>query len=118
MLRNWSYHLKDKTLPEHDIKLESRNGWVKIPCRNKSLFKFGATTDKGKITAVILKRKEEIKFTKTFKIFKSVKYAHGVNVEVFNSGKYNYCEVEIHSPFVALLPEESFSCAQKWELSL
>ncbi|MDP2517931.1 hypothetical protein [Shimia thalassica] len=43
-------------------------------------------------------------------------FAHGKDFEVFNSADYAYCEVEWHSPARTLMPNESLSYQQDFEI--
>ena len=44
-------------------------------------------------------------------------YAHGHNIEVFNSGDYSYCEAEWHSPSQRLRPGGEITFTQRFEIS-
>jgi hypothetical protein len=111
-----SYHHIDKSLPEVKDILKEEEGWVEVPCRENTLFKCGGMPKEGHIIAKIpLGGPKELVVLKSFQIETDpLRYAHGSAVEVFNSAKHNYAEMEVHAPVCTLNPGESFSFKQQW----
>lgn len=113
-----SYHEEDLSLPSHQIIVEEKNGWCRIPCQNNTLFKFGAMVDAGAVVCLKEMRGDTLAFLKTFEMDTDADYLHQSSVEVFNALDHNYLEVEIHAPNMALKPEGRAHHAQQWRLKL
>ncbi|MBF0385945.1 MAG: hypothetical protein HQL27_08760 [Candidatus Omnitrophica bacterium] len=111
-----SYHLEDKSLPSNEIIPVYSRGWSKIPCRDNTLFKFGAKSNVG---LVAVSRKSKFGYAcliKSFPVFPAREYPHDSTVEVFNSDCHNYFEIETHSPLITIPAGKSISHSQKWEI--
>ncbi len=86
-----------------------------IECRNKTEFKIGTRSSHN----WVLTLKEIGNFLYGYlKIFDKFsgdsKFGHECVVEVYDSEKYNYFEVEVHSPVKEILPGKSISLNEVW----
>ncbi len=97
-------------------KLEARDPWVKITCDESLAFKFGGRINRGRVLAVRNNGEDTLVWDRRFEIFPQKRYAHEAMVEVFNSPKFNYLEIEVHAPLVPLRPGDSFTHRQVWKI--
>lgn len=97
-----------------DSYLREEDRSIMISCRDAEHFKFGALLREGKITARRQGEKATLVMSKTFPILANAKYAHASHAEVYNSPRYPYCEIEVHSPLLTLGPGQAFSQSQEW----
>jgi hypothetical protein len=111
-----SYHEEDLTLPHHQIVVEESNGWCRIPCHDRQLFKFGGMVDMGAIVSLKKTAGGTLAFVKTFDIDIDADYVHRSAVEIFNAFDHDYLEVETHASKVCLKPGMSCRHSQKWRL--
>ncbi len=110
-----SYHQDDPTLPQVEDIFREADGWVEVPCRTPTLFKCGGIPNEGQVLVRMpLGGPKELVWLKTFTLDVHAQYAHGSAVEVFNSDRLNYAEVEIHAPLVSLDPGASCRFEQQW----
>ncbi len=87
-------------------------GFSVIQCREARHFKYGAVVP-GSAFAVRKTPSGTIVHARKFE--KSAgPFAHGANLEVYNSPEMDYMEFEVHSPLLTLKPGEKASHAQKW----
>lgn len=100
--------------PENYLTAESEA--TVISCRDQEHFKFGAILREGKVVARRRTPNGVLGFSKTFPIVAKADYAHHSHAEVYNSPFYPYCEIEIHSPLLTLLPGQAFSQTQEWKI--
>jgi hypothetical protein len=111
-----SYHLKDTTLPDPEIVPFEKDGWAVIPCRNDVCFKFGGLVRKGRVAVVKEAPQGAVVFARVFDIAPGKTYAHDSMVEVFNSSRYPYGEVEVHAPLTVIPPGGEVSLSQVWRV--
>ncbi len=95
-------------------KVIEEDGWVKISCNDNTHFKVGGLINKGVLVALRKKDIETLAFTRVFNINLKRQYAHNAIVEVYNSPKYNYFEVEVHAPLISLEKGEEATHSQTW----
>jgi hypothetical protein len=112
-----SYHHEDKSLPAFKGDLSPKLGSLKIPCEHKDLFKIGGIPLKGEVLIHIKRQGSKISWKKSFFLDPQSEYAHGSAVEIFNSPKQDYAEIEIHAPFKTIPPGGSISLQQSWGFS-
>jgi hypothetical protein len=55
-------------------------------------------------------------FARVFDIAQDEPYAHRSMVEIFNSSRYPYGEVEVHGPLLPILPGDEVSLTQLWRV--
>jgi hypothetical protein len=111
-----SYYHEDATLPDPGFIPFEKDGWAVIPCRNDMCFKFGGLIREGR-TAVIKETPEGmVIFARVFDIAHDRPYAHRSMVEVFNSSRYPYGEVEVHGALTAIPSGGEVSLSQLWRV--
>lgn len=94
--------------------VEEIGGWTLVRCNKPFHFKYGGVAQKGVVIALRDDDKGNLVFAKCFEADPTADYAHGSSVEVYNSPKYNYLEMEIHAPLVELAPGERQTHRQEW----
>ncbi len=109
-----SYYEEDPTLPPCRTTLLERDGWVGVPCVEGELFKFGGNLTQGLCRLVKPCAGGDIIWERTFAVDQGASYAHRATVEVFNTDRYGYGEVEIHSPLAVLPPGKDAILEQTW----
>lgn len=110
-----SYHHQDATLPPVDNIFKEDQGWCEIPCRSNVLFKCGGMPNDGHVMVKVpMGGRKDLVWLKSFRLDKAGNYAHKAAVEVFNSDRLNYAEVELHAPLVPINPGESYGFEQQW----
>jgi len=72
-----------------------------VHCNIAAEFKIGARLDAGWLAA---KLAAGLGYLRRFDLPAGAAYAHGWPAEVYNAGRYPYCEVETHGPEVTLPP--------------
>lgn len=111
-----SYHYDDTTLPDPRFVPFEKDGWTVVPCRNDVCFKFGGLIREGR-TAVIKETPQGmVVFARVFDISRDKPYAHRSMVEVFNSSRYPYGEVEVHGALTAIPAGDEVSLTQLWRV--
>jgi hypothetical protein len=107
--------LKHFKSPEAQDALASLgSGWI-VRCRPFELFKVGGFRSSGTVTARIEPPGENpVRLEKRF-VPSAGDFGHGCEVEVYNSGRYPYCELEVHGPLITLPPGERTSLGITWE---
>ena len=95
-------------------KVIEEDGWVKISCNDNTHFKVGGLINKGVLVALRKKDAETLAFSRIFNIDINHQYAHSAIVEVYNSPKYNYFEIEVHAPLISLEKGEEATHSQTW----
>jgi hypothetical protein len=88
----------------------------KIVCEDRTHFKFKCIVRKGAVVSLKRSKKGPVAFTRTFSVDKEAEYAHEGAVEVYNSNRFDYGEVEVHGPLVELKPKEKVEHAQIWQI--
>jgi hypothetical protein len=111
-----SYYHDDPTLPDPGFVPFEKDGWTVIPCREDICFKFGGPVREGRIAVIKETPKGPVIFARVFDIAPEKPYAHRSMVEVFNSSRYPYGEVEVHSPLLEILPGAEVSSSQLWRV--
>ncbi len=111
-----SYHYDDKTLLDPGLVPFEKDGWVVIPCRDDVCFKFGGLLREGR--AVVMKDTPQgmVIFARVFDISKDERYAHRSMLEVFNSSRYPYGEVEVHGTLKPIPPGGEVVLNQLWRV--
>ena len=111
-----SYYHEDPTLPDPGFTPFEKDGWSVIPCRNDVCFKFGGPVRAGR--AVVIKETDagSVVLLRVFDVAHDKPYAHRSMVEVFNSSRYPYGEVEVHAPLEAIPPGGESSLSQLWRV--
>ena len=100
-------------------KISEEGSLVKVSCEDNTHFKIGGYIDKGRIVALRKTTTGTLVFSRLFDIDvnPSCYYAHNASVEIYNSKKYNYFEIEVHAPLVVLEKGQEITHSQKWLLS-
>ncbi len=107
----------DQRFPASKKHLLTQEGeWVKIACDKMLEFKFGAKIEPG--IAVALRHHEDstLALVKRFDVDPQAKYPENHNIEIYNSGQWNYFELEVLGPLVELAPGEKTTHAQVWSV--
>ena len=91
-------------------------GWSKIACDHPVHFKFGTIPDRGLLIAYRSGKHSGrgLAHIRKFDIDRSLPYAHGSAVEIYNSPGFEYLEVEVHPGSGPLSPGESRVLKQDW----
>ncbi|MBF0122105.1 MAG: hypothetical protein HQL21_01690 [Candidatus Omnitrophica bacterium] len=112
-----SYYHEDPTLPRFEVVPQVKGDGVIIPCRGDICYKLGAMVREGR--AVVIKETPggRVAWSRSFDIDLSQPYAHRSVVEVFNSSKYDYGELEIHSPLYEIAPGARVCLKQSWKIT-
>ena len=84
-------------------------------CNRKAEFKVGVRCDTG-VAIMRIGTKPVWLLCETKPTSVDEVFLHGQPCEVFNSGDYDYCEAEWHSPAKSLAPGETMSFSQHFEL--
>ena len=119
-----SYHYHDPTLPDPACTPFEKDGWAVIPCRDDVCFKFGGMLREGRTAVIKETPGGTVVFARIFNIADTgvgngrdrSSYAHGSMVEVFNSSRYPYGEMEVHSPLTVIPPGGEVSLTQLWRI--
>ena len=111
-----SYYHEDRTLPDPGFVPFEKDGWAVIPCRNDMCFKFGGFLREGRVAAIKDTSDGRVVFARVFDIALDKPYAHRSMVEVFNSSRYPYGEVEVHSPLFDIPSGGEASLSQLWRV--
>ena len=91
---------------------------LSVRCDESVEFKFGTDAPAGNIELSIGPPNARFCLECTVPAIRSGEsYAHGHNIEVFNSGDYSYCEAEWHSPSQRLRPGGEITFTQRFEIS-
>ncbi len=113
-----SYHHTDPTLPAIDEKWQRYGAWVKVDCQDQQVFKCGGISSGRAAYVKPVDDQHSIMLMCSFESNPLMPFAHGSNVEVFNSPDHPYAELEVHSPCQTLLPGEELLLKQTWRLSM
>jgi hypothetical protein len=111
-----SYHYDDAGLPDPGLIPFEKDGWVVIPCRNDLCFKFGGLIREGRVAVIKETPQGMVIFARVFDIAQGKPYAHNSMLEVYNSSRYPYGEVEIHAPLTIIAPGGEVSLTQMWRV--
>jgi hypothetical protein len=113
-----SYHHEDTTLLPYPGDLSASKGHVEVNCNHHDLFKIGGILSEGKIRIYIPCPQGRICWEKSFNHDPLASFAHGSEVEIYNSPVFPYSEIELHAPFRVLKPGECSRLEQVWKISL
>ena len=88
-----------------------------IACGGSAAFKFGTDGREGWILGILdVDGLGLMGYRKQVPVYEHQPYGHDCIVEVFNSDRYPYCELETHGPVVRLSPGESFELQEQHKL--
>lgn len=105
-----SYHIQDSTLPEIDIDWEVCGDWKKLSVDSGQCFKFGGLVQEGKSRVVQKRKGVSFGLQWSFDVsHRKEDYAHYSAIEVFNSARFPYGEIEMHAPIKEIYPQKSVS---------
>ena len=91
---------------------------LSVECDAPGEFKIGAHVNSGETELFIGPVENQVRLTcMTPPAEAPGNYAHGHNVEVFNSADYPYCEAEWHSPAAWLRPGDELTFTQEFQVS-
>lgn len=103
---------------DHAPFVRGNGGDRRIDCDGPGEFKIGLNVPSGVVRIAVPVSGSQIAVVcRTAPAQRGDTFAHGHNVEVFNSGDYDYCETEWHSPARCLSPGESLSFRQDFTCS-
>jgi hypothetical protein len=91
-------------------------GWAGVECSAPLHFKFGGLPGEGKLVALRRVGGETLAFARKFEADPSADYAHAAAVEIYNSPRYDYLEIEVHAPLQPIAPGGSVSHRQRWRI--
>ena len=111
-----SYYHEDATLPKNDVRPQRIGDWVSIPASGDVCYKFGALLTQGRAVLVSDTAQGPVAWGRRFLHDSRAVYAHGSQVEVFNSAEFPYGELEVHSPFITIPSGGRLSAVQQWRL--
>ncbi|MBU0468200.1 MAG: DUF4380 domain-containing protein [Candidatus Omnitrophica bacterium] len=97
-------------------KISKESNFVKVLCDDNTHFKVGGFIDEGIIVALRKTNAGTLAFSRLFDVDLKCQYAHNASVEIYNSKKYNYLEIEVHAPLVTLGKGQEVSHSQTWIL--
>jgi hypothetical protein len=88
-----------------------------IHCTDTKAFKFGVDAKEGWMLGILnVAGMGLVGYRKQVPAYPDKQYGHGCIAEVYNSDRYPYFEMEIHSPVVSLRPGESFEIEERQSL--
>ena len=96
----------------------SADDWARVRCDDDTHFKYGGLAGKGAVVAMRRAGGRTLLHLRMFSTDPHAAYAHESSVEVFNSGTFNYLEVEIHAPLSTLEPGGEVTHRQVWRFAL
>ncbi len=111
-----SYYLEDPTLPDPGQVVEPQGDWSRIRCRSSVCFKFGGIPRAGRVFVVRPSGDGSLAFAREFELSAGGQYAHRSAVEVFNSSRFPYGELELHAPLRPIPPGGAERFRQSWRL--
>ncbi|MEI7998761.1 MAG: hypothetical protein WCH62_04570 [Candidatus Omnitrophota bacterium] len=112
-----SYHIDDSSLPAFEGDLSPKEGVIRVDCHGNKLFKIGGMPSLGEVSVRVPSKGKEVIWKKIFNCDLKASYAHRSIVEVFNSPQLPYAEIELHTPFRMLEPDECVRLKQTWQIS-
>ncbi|MBX7059283.1 MAG: hypothetical protein K1X75_14555 [Leptospirales bacterium] len=90
------------------------SGWSQIDCQSPAHFKYGAVTGAAPLYALLIRQHKCVGVERSSAALPGARFAHGADVEIYNSPDRNYLELERHSAMVDLAPGECIRLAQRW----
>lgn len=98
--------------------LNRRGSRLDLPCDRPGEFKVGFDVPSGRLELELGPTGRRVRLACDVPPMQPGQtYAHGHNVEIFNSGELPYCEAEWHSPALDLLPRFALRYRQSFDLS-
>ncbi|GAB6099975.1 hypothetical protein JCM16358_18540 [Halanaerocella petrolearia] len=97
------------------LKIEG-NQYAVIDCSGQVEFKLGTYFSAGWLLSLVDVPEGRIGYLKRFPTFSEAEFGHGCAVEVFDTYKFDYFEVEVHGPMTNLGQEENTSFSEEWEI--
>ncbi len=99
-----------------DFKLINDQLYVIIDCPGEVEFKVGTYFSAGWVLAVVAREEQVVGYLKTFPVFPEAEFGHGCALEVFDTYKFDYFEVEVHGPKTELTAGEETGFTENWDL--
>lgn len=96
----------------------STGGWTRIACREPAHFKYGGAAARGVVVALRPRQRDTLALVRWFDHPPGATYAHGSEVEVYNSPSFDYLEIELHAPLITLAPGQSTTQRQVWRVGV
>ncbi|GAB6138648.1 DUF4380 domain-containing protein [Halanaerobaculum tunisiense] len=87
-----------------------------IECPGEVEFKLGTYFSAGWLLSIVEDKGQKIGYLKQFPVFSGAEFGHGYALEVFDTYKFDYFEVEVHGPMTSLASEESAGFAEEWQI--
>lgn len=117
-----AYPEEGESVALRDELLEEAGDLTRVPCRAPAHFKMGALAE---APAVVARKRVGTRTLTHLRTFRAsggafpddVTYAHGSSVEVYNSPRHAYLEVEVHSPLATLEPGRSATLESSWRFT-
>lgn len=97
-------------------KISQEDKLFKVSCDDNTHFKVGGFVDEGMIVALRKTEEGALAFIRSFDIEPNGQYAHDASVEIYNSPKHDYLEIEVHAPLVSLEKGQESTHSQTWVL--
>lgn len=85
-----------------------------VNCHGQKEFKLGTSFSAGWMLTVVETQDNKVGYLKEFPVFEEATFGHECALEVFDTYKYDYFEVEVHGPVTELKPKQSTSFTEKW----
>lgn len=98
--------------------VSTMDDWVRIRCEAAVQFKYGIVPTRGELLVVRPNGDHSIGMLRTFDTgpVDQTQFAHGAQVEVYNSPAMNYLEVEVHAPMQMIPPGGQIEHNQIWRI--
>ena len=85
-----------------------------VDCQGQQEFKLGTSFSAGWMLTVLETPNRKLGYLKEFPVFVEATFGHECALEVFDTYKYDYFEVEVHGPVKELKPKQSTSFTEEW----
>lgn len=85
-----------------------------ITCLGEEEFKLGTSFSEGWILTLVEEEDYQLGYLKEFPVFSNPVFGHDCALEVFDTYKYDYLEVEVHGPMKKLKVGEETSFTEEW----
>lgn len=100
-----------------DRVVQEANNWTRVVCDDSVEFKFGGIAERGRMIAVRAAELGALVVDVEFPNNSRGEYAHDSSVEVYNSSKYPYLELETHRQREVIPPGGSVEFREQWHIS-
>ncbi|ACL70052.1 DUF4380 domain-containing protein [Halothermothrix orenii] len=90
--------------------------FISVHCPGQEIFKLGTGYSKGWILTLVEKEDWLLGYLKIFPVFSGARFGHGYAMEVFDTNKYNYFEVEVHGPLNKIRPQDKYFFTEEWRV--